>query len=77
VTSDEDSARIQAVWQMLLHLLTVRGESTDIAVTISAAMALKECVDVSVQPFARFTDPLAHKVPFSFGNWTFPFSSLT
>ena len=47
VTSDEDSARSQGVWQMLLHLLTLRGPETDLAVTISAAMALKECVDVS------------------------------
>jgi hypothetical protein len=49
VTSDEDSARLPAVWQMLLHLLTVRGEASDLAVTISAAMALKECIDVSVE----------------------------
>lgn len=36
------------VWQVLLHLLPVRqDESSDMAVTISAAMALKECVDVS------------------------------
>jgi hypothetical protein len=48
VSSDEDAARLQVVWQMLLHLLTVRqDESSDMAVTISAAMALKECIDVS------------------------------
>jgi hypothetical protein len=45
---------LQVVWQMLLHLLTVRqDESSDMAVTISAAMALKECIDVSLKATRR------------------------
>lgn len=35
------------VWQILIHLLNERGETTDKAVQLSAALAIKKCVDVS------------------------------
>lgn len=47
VTSDEESAKLDIVWQILTHLLADRSESTDRAVQLSAAVATKECVDVS------------------------------
>lgn len=38
------------IWEILTHLLTVRGEGTDLVVRLTAAMALRECVDVSGIP---------------------------
>ena len=36
------------VWEILLHLLQGGGSSTEIAVRLTAASALRVCVDVSV-----------------------------
>lgn len=47
VGSDEECAKLPLVWQILVHLLGERGESSDMAVRLTAALALKECVDVS------------------------------
>jgi hypothetical protein len=49
VSSDEDCARLPIVWQLLVHLLSERGEATDQAVHLSSAVSIKECVDVSVR----------------------------
>lgn len=54
VSSDEDSARLSGVWEILLHLLAGRGDSSDIAVNISAALAIKECVDLWELPLSYF-----------------------
>ena len=48
VSSDEDCAKLPFVWQILVHLLAERGEATDLAVNLSAAVAIKDCVDVSI-----------------------------
>jgi hypothetical protein len=37
------------VWQILVHLLNERGETTDKAVQLSAALAIKKSVDVRPQ----------------------------
>lgn len=34
-------------WQIIMHLLSDRGPGTDTVVRLTAAMALRECVDVS------------------------------
>ncbi len=47
VGSDEECAKIPLVWEILLHLLSERGEATDMAVNLTAAISVKECVDVS------------------------------
>lgn len=69
VYSDEECAKLPLVWQILLHLLSERGESSDMAVNLTAAVAIKECVDVSAQS-VTFAD-------LSFGSSTSPTSSLT
>jgi hypothetical protein len=35
------------VWQTLVHLIAERGAASDMAVRLSSAIAIKECVDVS------------------------------
>lgn len=50
VGSDEECAKIGLVWQILIHLLAERGEASDAAVNLTAAIAVKECVDVSTEP---------------------------
>lgn len=46
VGADEESAKLPLVWQLLIHLLGERGEMTDMAVHLTAATAIKECVDL-------------------------------
>lgn len=46
VSADEDSALLPIVWNGLTHLLSDRGEGSDIAVRLSAAQAIKQSVDV-------------------------------
>jgi hypothetical protein len=46
VGSDEECAKIPLVWQILVHLLGEDGENTDMAVRLTAAKSLKDCVDV-------------------------------
>jgi hypothetical protein len=46
VSSDEECAKLPLVWQILVHLLAERGESSDMAVRLTAAIAFKNCVDV-------------------------------
>ena len=48
VSSDEDCARLPIVWQILAHLLGEQGEASDLAVNLSAAVSIKQCVDVSL-----------------------------
>lgn len=50
VAADEECAKIPLVWQILVHLLGEDGENTDMAVRLTAAKSLKECVDVSQHP---------------------------
>ncbi|WRT65380.1 uncharacterized protein IL334_002323 [Kwoniella shivajii] len=45
--ADEEAAKLPIVWQMLLHLLSERGEASDKAVQLSAAIAIKESVDLT------------------------------
>lgn len=52
VGSDEECAKIPLVWQILVHLLGEDGENTDMAVRLTAAKALKDCVDVSSLDYA-------------------------
>ncbi len=33
-------------WQIIMHLMSDRGPGTDTVVRLTAAMALRECVDV-------------------------------
>lgn len=47
VGSDEECAKLPLVWEILLHLLAERGEASDMAVNLTAAIAVKESVDVS------------------------------
>lgn len=47
VSAEEECVKIPLMWQILLHLLEERSESSDMAVRLSAAVTLKECVDVS------------------------------
>lgn len=53
VSSDEECAKLPLVWQILVHLLSERGESSDMAVRLTAAIAFKNCVDVR-PPNRRF-----------------------
>ncbi|KAI5451703.1 hypothetical protein NCC49_001352 [Naganishia albida] len=46
VSADEDSALLPIVWNGLTHLLSDRGEGSDIAVRLSAAQAIKQSVDL-------------------------------
>ncbi|GMK54406.1 hypothetical protein CspeluHIS016_0109920 [Cutaneotrichosporon spelunceum] len=46
VGSDEECAKLPLVWEILLHLLAERGEATDMAVNLTAAISVKECVDL-------------------------------
>lgn len=50
VGSEEECAKLEIVWQILIHLLAERGESSDMAVNLTAAISVKECVDVSRSP---------------------------
>lgn len=34
------------IWEVLVHLLKDRGQGTDVVVRLTAAIALRECVDV-------------------------------
>lgn len=47
VSSDEECAKLPMVWQILVHLLGEWGPSSDMAVRLTAAIAFKNCVDVS------------------------------
>jgi hypothetical protein len=47
IEADEECAKLPLVWQILLHLLSERGEATDMAVNLTAVVAIKQCVDVS------------------------------
>jgi hypothetical protein len=58
VTAEEESAKFPIVWQILVHLLSERGESTDRAVQLSTAVAVKECVDVSVYPWVKLREAM-------------------
>lgn len=58
VGSDEECAKIPLVWQILVHLLAEEGESTDMAVRLTAAKSLKECVDVSAPSLTRMLDTI-------------------
>lgn len=49
VSADEDSALLPAIWNGLTHLLSYRGEGSDIAVRLSAALAIKQSVDVRIK----------------------------
>jgi hypothetical protein len=39
------------IWEVLVHLLSDRGPGTDAVVRLTAAVALKECVDVFLANF--------------------------
>lgn len=54
VSSDEESAKLEGVWEILLRLLGGRDDGSDIAVNISAALAIKECVDLWELPIEYF-----------------------
>nr|XP_031857373.1 uncharacterized protein CI109_007237 [Kwoniella shandongensis]KAA5524445.1 hypothetical protein CI109_007237 [Kwoniella shandongensis] len=54
VSGDEECAKLPIVWQLLLHLLSERGESSDRAVHLTAAVAIKECVDQWEMPIDYF-----------------------
>lgn len=56
--SDEECAKLPLVWQILLHLLSERGESSDMAVNLTAAVSIKECVDVSETMWVMLTSAL-------------------
>ena len=47
VVDDEESVKLPVVWQILLQLLSERSDSSDMAVRLSAANAIKAAVDVS------------------------------
>lgn len=48
------------IWDVLAHLLTDRGSSTDTVVRLTAATALKDCMDVRIHIifFGRVNTPL-------------------
>ncbi|WVQ92143.1 hypothetical protein IAS59_005951 [Cryptococcus gattii] len=54
MSGDEESAKLHIVWQLLLHLLSERGDASDRAVNLSAAVAIKECVDLWELPIDYF-----------------------
>ncbi|WVQ83491.1 hypothetical protein IAT38_005632 [Cryptococcus sp. DSM 104549] len=62
VSADEECAKLGMVWQVLLHLLGERGESSDAAVRLSAAIAVKECVDLWELPIDYFIPYLEQTV---------------
>ncbi|KAL7423456.1 hypothetical protein Q5752_001036 [Cryptotrichosporon argae] len=61
-SSDEDAAKSPLVWQVLLHLLSERSDSTDVAVQLSAAVAIKECVDLWELDIAYFVPYIEQSV---------------
>ncbi|WVQ94582.1 hypothetical protein IAU59_001662 [Kwoniella sp. CBS 9459] len=62
VSADEECAKLPVVWQMLLHLLSERGESSDKAVQLTAAIAIKESVDLWELPIDYFIPYLEQTV---------------
>ncbi|OCF32339.1 hypothetical protein I316_06007 [Kwoniella heveanensis BCC8398] len=62
VSADEECAKLPLVWQMLLHLLSKRGESSDKAVQLTAAIAIKESVDLWELPIDYFIPYLEQTV---------------
>ncbi|WVO24261.1 uncharacterized protein IAS62_005625 [Cryptococcus decagattii] len=54
MSGDEESAKFHIVWHLLLHLLSERGDASDRAVNLSAAVAIKECVDLWELPIDYF-----------------------
>ncbi|WVW79847.1 hypothetical protein I302_101817 [Kwoniella bestiolae CBS 10118] len=62
VSADEETAKLPIVWQMLLHLLSERSESTDKAVQLSACIAIRECVDLWELPIDYFIPYLQQTV---------------
>lgn len=54
MSGDEESAKLHIVWQLLLHLLSERGDASDRAVNLAAAVAIKECVDLWELPIDYF-----------------------
>lgn len=48
IADDCYPANDSKVWQVLLYLLQDKGQGSDEVVRLTAAMALRECVDVSV-----------------------------
>ncbi|OWZ26235.1 hypothetical protein C361_07067 [Cryptococcus neoformans Tu259-1] len=54
MSGDEESAKLHIVWQLLLHLLSERGNASDRAVNLTAAVAIKECVDLWELPIDYF-----------------------
>jgi hypothetical protein len=50
ISSQCSTANNPAVWEVLVHLLRDRGQGTDAVVRHTAAVALKECVDVGCFP---------------------------
>lgn len=53
ITSDEECAKLPVVWQVLVHLLQERGEASDLAVSLTTAVSIKDCVDVSPSSCSR------------------------
>lgn len=47
VAAEEECVKLPLVWQILVHLVAERGEASDMAVRLTAAVAIKESVDVS------------------------------
>jgi len=43
------------IWELLIHLLRDRGPGTDFVVRLTAATALRECIDVRSIVSAKFT----------------------
>ncbi|ODN87082.1 hypothetical protein L198_07084 [Cryptococcus wingfieldii CBS 7118] len=62
VTADEDSAKLPVIWQMLMYLLSERGSSSDKAVNLTSAIAVKECVDLWELPIDYFLPYLEQSV---------------
>ena len=50
VQSEEEVAQLDVIWQILVHLLSERGQYSDRAVSLAAAQAIKESVDVRTIP---------------------------
>ncbi|ORX36457.1 armadillo-type protein [Kockovaella imperatae] len=46
VQSEEECAQLDILWQILVHLLSERGESSDRAVNLAAVTSIKESVDL-------------------------------
>ncbi|WVQ77454.1 hypothetical protein IAR50_007140 [Cryptococcus sp. DSM 104548] len=62
VTAEEDSAKLPVVWQMLMYLLSERSSSSDKAVNLTSAIAVKECVDLWELPIDYFLPYLEQTV---------------